>query len=328
MRIREIKLPEDFDLMQEIITNSFHYPENPDWNIADDELEGFVDTVNSLKKIWPIMNIAGLFSKTIKHLLMGYIAEVDGIPAGIFMCQRRGSTDKWYVSTVGVLPEFRRRGIARKLVESGIALIKELDGEIALLDVISGNLPAYSLYVDVGFEHYTGLQEYKHKDIEHSQIPEIPKGFELVKLNRYDWKTRFNLMDTITPDKIKEYEPVEVGRFKQPVIMRIVNPLIKFAQGQENIDQVIMYDGKIMGRMHMSLRKKSGGRHNLTLYMDKEYPKLAEFCVAYMLGKIAEMEDGKTLTTAVEQWQPHVSEAFTKFGFEERVEGHRLGLKL
>jgi len=287
MQIREIKLPEDFDLMQEIITKSFHYPENPDWNIEEDELEGFVDTINSLKKIWPIMNFVGLFSKTIKHLLMGYIAEVDGNPAGLFMCQRRGSTDKWYIATVGVLPEFRRKGIARKLVESGVALIKELDGEIALLDVISGNLPAYSLYVDVGFEHYT-----------------------------------------ITPDKIKEYEPVEVGRFKQPAIMRIVLPLLNFAQGNKNIDQVIMYDGKIMGRMFMGLRKKSGGRHNLMLHLDKEYPKLAEFCVAYMLGKISERDDGKVLVTSVEQWQPHVAEAFTKFGFEEKVEGHRLGLKL
>lgn len=328
MQIREIKLPEDFDLMQEIITKSFHYPENPDWNIEEDELEGFVDTINSLKKIWPIMNFVGLFSKTIKHLLMGYIAEVDGNPAGLFMCQRRGSTDKWYIATVGVLPEFRRKGIARKLVESGVALIKGLDGEIALLDVISGNLPAYSLYVDVGFEHYTGSKEYDCKNIEHSETPEFPKDFELVKLDRFDWKTRVELMETITPDKIKEYEPVEVGRFKQPAIMRIVLPLLNFAQGNKNIDQVIMYDGKIMGRMYMGLRKKSGGRHNLMLHLDKEYPKLAEFCVAYMLGKIAEMDDGKALVTSVEQWQPHVVEAFTKFGFEERVEGHRLGLKL
>ena len=50
---------------------------------------------------------------------------------GTSVAMRRGSTDAWIIGNVGVLPEYRRRGIARKIVKAIINLIDERGGRRA-----------------------------------------------------------------------------------------------------------------------------------------------------------------------------------------------------
>lgn len=56
------------------------------------------------------------------------------------------------VDDVFVLPEWRRRGIARRLVGEGIKYLREQGLEEARLDVVQTNEPAISLYRSMGYE--------------------------------------------------------------------------------------------------------------------------------------------------------------------------------
>lgn len=52
---------------------------------------------------------------------------------------------------LAVLPEYGRRGIAKKMVEYAIENAKSRNGKVIRLDVLKGNLPANKLYESMGF---------------------------------------------------------------------------------------------------------------------------------------------------------------------------------
>jgi ribosomal protein S18 acetylase RimI-like enzyme len=55
------------------------------------------------------------------------------------------------VDDVFVLPEWRRRGIARRLVGEGIRYLREQGMQEVRLDVVQTNGPAISLYRSMGY---------------------------------------------------------------------------------------------------------------------------------------------------------------------------------
>lgn len=57
-----------------------------------------------------------------------------------------------YITNVAVLPEYRRAGIGRALVEAAAKGAKERNCSFITLEVRESNLPAISLYESLGFE--------------------------------------------------------------------------------------------------------------------------------------------------------------------------------
>ena len=90
------------------------------------------------------------------------VAEVNGDIAGYIMCRvERGFsklsklnlTRLGHVISIAVLPEYRRRGIAKALLTRAMKILKEEYGcEEVYLEVRVSNQPAISLYRKLGFE--------------------------------------------------------------------------------------------------------------------------------------------------------------------------------
>ena len=90
------------------------------------------------------------------------VAEVDGDIAGYIMCRvERGFsklsklnlTRVGHVISIAVLPEYRRRGIAKALLTRAMKVLKEEYGcEEVYLEVRVSNRPAISLYRKLGFD--------------------------------------------------------------------------------------------------------------------------------------------------------------------------------
>jgi len=89
------------------------------------------------------------------------IAEVNGEIAGYIMCRVERTLSKFerlsfkkvgHIISIAVLPEYRRRGLARSLLENALRILKEnYRCEEAYLEVRVSNLPAISLYQKLGF---------------------------------------------------------------------------------------------------------------------------------------------------------------------------------
>ena len=329
MPIRDLQLPTDLIPLGDLLFDSFHYPENPEWSVKDDEQEQIAETIKNLARIWPIIRVGQLFSSALRNLLRGCVWEEDGKLVGCTTVQPHGNTSVWIVGTVSVLPEYRRRGIARKLVERSLETSREHGGEKAWLDVIDGNLPAYKLYESLGFEAYSGHIDFHIQPEEVPPHPELPPGYTELPLKRFDWQPRYELEKRISPENLLKYEPVEEGRFRQTGIMRLIAPLIIWAQGtRDETFQILDAQGQIVARMGYSVPKKGNGANSIFLRLDPQRPELAPYMVGAMLHQVTTLNPGKRVELSIPLWMQPAIEAAQEAGFEKRLANHRMGLVL
>lgn len=78
------------------------------------------------------------------------VAESRGRLVGMALLSRRG--DRGWISAVGTVPAARRQGIARQMVQALIGNARRLGLREVLLEVITENHKAHSLYLDLGFK--------------------------------------------------------------------------------------------------------------------------------------------------------------------------------
>lgn len=92
------------------------------------------------------------------------VAEVDGQIAGLLQADIKFrpylETEEFcHVGGLGVLPAFRRRGIAKALMDELFAICRDLEIAELSLGVFNDNKGAYKLYEELGF---TPLEQKMH----------------------------------------------------------------------------------------------------------------------------------------------------------------------
>jgi len=78
-------------------------------------------------------------------------ALVEGEPVGLALLSRRA--DRGWISAVGVLPTFRRQGVARAMILHLQHRARALQLRAVTLEVLAQNHPGLRLYAQLGFVH-------------------------------------------------------------------------------------------------------------------------------------------------------------------------------
>lgn len=88
-------------------------------------------------------------SELVNPLSYWLVAIADNVVVGYVGSQTvMGETD---MMNVAVHPDYRRRGIAKALIEALICGLKERDSHCLTLEVRASNSPAIALYTELGF---------------------------------------------------------------------------------------------------------------------------------------------------------------------------------
>ncbi len=103
---------------------------------------------------WPIWDLVGVL--TVSNVVR-LKAGVDGKMVGFIAGDWRRSDHVAWISTVGVLPEYRGQGIGRALIA---ACELRLGGRLIRLSVRSSNQQAIRLYENLGYHHLGTWPEY------------------------------------------------------------------------------------------------------------------------------------------------------------------------
>jgi ribosomal protein S18 acetylase RimI-like enzyme len=283
MSLRQIQLPDYLSVLGDIIAQSFQYPENASWSIQTDEKEQFVGMIRNLKRIWPLIRTIMAISPALREIIQGFVWEEEGRSIGAIMVQRRGSTNNWVIGNVGVLPDYRRQGIARALVEASLERIRHLGGKVAILSVIDGNVPAYNLYRELGFIEYDRTLDYETHSAGISEVPILPDGFFQIPVTSSDWQLRYEFEKRISRESAVGFEPVEVGLYRQSIWMRVLRSIATVAQGLRDTEFMVRDqrggDSVAWGRYAMPRRRE--GIAHLLPRIDPSFPELGK----YMIGK-------------------------------------------
>ena len=94
-----------------------------------------------------------MFGMPGQGMLPGFVWVEDGVIVGNATVRRLGSFGHgWMIGNVAVDPAWRRRGIARQLMQASLDLAREHDADWIALQVRSDNAAAHDLYKSLGFE--------------------------------------------------------------------------------------------------------------------------------------------------------------------------------
>jgi ribosomal protein S18 acetylase RimI-like enzyme len=327
MSSRTFAIPKDIDTMLDVWKLAAHYPDHPEWDMQDEEQEAALDTLRTVKKLWPLIRVLLLISPTMKDMLHGYVWEENGGAVGTANIGRRGKSDTWLVSNVAVLPDHRRKGIARRLVEDCLWLGKEHGAKKIILDVIDGNLPAQHLYERLGFVNYTTSKKFIYETATAPVAQPLPSAYTLELTPPAEWQPRFALAQRITPSIVQEYEPVVESVYRPPRAALILIPLMgRFSGSITRRYKVVAGDGKIVATARYSARKKAGGINDLSINLDPTHAQLALPLLHHLVREIYEASPGRKIDIEIPAWQTDLIEAALKIGFQPRYGYVRMGL--
>ncbi len=330
MELRLLDLPRDLRPLGEMLCDTFQYPENPQWSVQTDEKEEISHMLKTFRRIWPLIRIAQVLAPSLRDMFRGYAAIEDNKIVGVTIVQRHGTTNAWVVGTVGVLPGYRRRGIARAAIEKSLELMREHGAKKTWLGVINGNTPAQRLYESLGFDVYDATTDYSLSDPALPSLSLFPTGFSISRLPRSDWMTRLALEEQIVPKGARQFEPIEKGRFHHPLVLRLLMPLLNFVQRVKEEEYAVRResDGRVIARCKYSASLRGKGVNGISVRLDPEHPDLAAPLVALMLHKVVSQSPRLRVEFGIPRWMPAVGEAAESLGFEKRVEYLKMGLVL
>lgn len=327
MTTRPFQLPQDIDLMNELVIEGFKYPENPEWSVQEDEIQSMIDRVNGAKQLWPILQILRTFVPLFRDILCGFIEEENGKPVGLINYMRQRNEPEWYIANVTVLPMYRRRGIARRLVEATLNELRRREAKLALLDVVAGNDPAFNLYKELGFEAFKQSSEYHYQNESPIADIAVPAGYTLKSLSPLDWKTRYEFAKRVTPEHVTRFEPVTEARFRVPVIMPLFGKLFEAAGGAHSERFAIYAADKVVGIGQYTYRTRPGGKNSAGLSIDPAHPSLAEFILHYVFSKVQKVSPGHRIEIGFDDWESALIACAEEMGCQKRFGSHRMGLR-
>lgn len=327
MSLRPFAMPKDIDSMLEVWSVAAKYPDHPEWDMEDEEQESALDMLRTVKKLWPLFRVLFLISPSMKDMMHGYVWEEGGKRIGTANIGRRGKSDTWMVSNVAVLPDHRRKGLARKLVEACLQLGRERGAKKIILDVIDGNLPAQQLYEKLGFVNYTISVTYDYEAPTSPAEAAWSSDYIITPLKSSEWQPRYQLAQRITPAIVREYEPVVESVYRVPAAARTIMSILSyFTKTTRRRYQVQDKNGQVVAVGRFGALRKKGGPNNLILEIDPNQAELAYPLLVKLVREILELSPGHKIEIQIPVWQTNLIEAVEQLGFKRRYAYARMGL--
>ena len=326
MTIRALNLPKDFAQLEHVLNQTFQYPENPEWSIQPDDKEDIARMIKMLRRLWPIIRSIQAVSPSLRDMLRGFVWEEGNQIGGSVILQRNGTTNTWQISVVGVLPEFRRRGLARKLLTRTLADLRQRGAKRVVLSVIDKNIPAYELYKSLGFEHYSSSVAYHHQC---DHLPEervLPDGFEEIAMSSSDWRVCFQLEEAIAPVTIVRYEPVEIGQFRPHIAMHMLEPVMDRLLRLKQERLLYRRDGQVIGYLTHRTPRSGKGTSSIIARLNPVHAEMAPYMLAKAMRAVMTVNPTLRIHCSAPAWMSPIVDAAKEFGFTEHVRYHKLGL--
>lgn len=330
MPLREFRMPADTSVVVDLIRDSFQYPENESWSIQSDDVQNTADTMTMIRRFWPLVFVLGSLSPNFRNAFRGFIWEEDGKPVALANTGTQGNSNRWWIGNVGVLPAYRRRGLARKLVEACIDLARRHRAPQTVLDVIKGNDPAVKLYESLGFVTYATATTLEFTGKAVPPVQPFPSGYEVTQLPAFDWRPRFELDKRTVPPEVTTFHPLDEQQYRIPLMIRPIAMLLRNVGSSRGRSYAVRHTetGHIAATCGYSGRTRPGGVNGLRVSVDPAHAHIAPAVVSHALHALWTFSPDRRIEIDIPNWQPAAIDALCAAGFHITREMYSMGLKL
>lgn len=278
------------------------------------ELMGF-DAEYLKKRVKQFFGFAGRFLLFLlrvfgKEPLRFFVAEVDGNVVGTTMVSRQGKVG--YISTVMVHPDYRRRGIAKRLLERAVNYIRKSGMERAVLHVDCVNEPAKNLYVKLGFKEFEKMA-YLVGDVNNVSFrPKFMGEVHIRNFQRSDIDSVYELVKFCEDSEHLKVFGFEKKDLKSSFLARLFNIF-------DETKSVVMFKDKVIGYVNIvhTTATEAAQISHICVHPEKHSMGVEELLIYAGINAARKFEAKKVLATVSLRRQELLS-AMKHCGFEEK----------
>jgi ABC-type ATPase with predicted acetyltransferase domain len=157
------------------------------------------------------MNLAG------KGLAPGFVWEENGQIIGNVSLIQSDLSGRFLIANVAVLPEYRRKGIGRMLMQETIDYVQGHQGREILLQVERDNQAAIQLYNNIGFSNIGTIRRWETSTSRLRNLPPAVSDdtFEIRSLRNQDSAAAYHLDRAVTNPNFHWPNPITPNHYKR-----------------------------------------------------------------------------------------------------------------
>ncbi len=315
--IREFFIPDDFHTLYEISSQAFKNDECAELDVSAEELEDLKIVGERLNKLRFLVKVLLKIRPSWADNFRGLIFERDNKPVGISTFRYYPNSDLWFLATIGVLPEYRGQGIAKKIFEAELEYIRARGGKRIIVTIFKQNIPPHKMVFKKGFEIYDS-KVIMHWNKSQFTNPKIPKGYYKAPLCGDNLPDHVIFQQKSIPESVRLYEPVVQYSPGSLWLKKTSNNLSKMLFGHYNYDVHIYEKGTdaLVGFATVNLTSRKGAAVIFLLIHPEHSKNLAHYLISSMVGECQKKNPENDIGLTLGEWQKYELDVAMELGFK------------
>ncbi len=309
--IRRVNLERDLRAIAGLIEEAFSDQMDTGGRATVNELRG-------LSRLGPLLHVAALGDRMLRGIGQGFVWEEDGQIVGnvtLFPADYPPELGRTIIiANVAVAPAYRRRGIARQLMQAALEAIRAGGAAAAILEVEADNTGAQLLYTGLGFHTLRTWHTWRRSS-EAPLPPRPPASPPIIRRPASLWQAEYAMAARVFPQErggLGWQRPLHPREFHRPLAGRIIDLL-----SGTGTERWIVRDGEqVYGSLWARTVFGSGAIQLTLIVSPEEKGRLEAPLLAYGVRQLAPAD--RALTCEHPADDRHASEALRQCGFSIR----------
>ena len=319
--IRAFDISQDINTMTNLVEVAFK-GELERWG------SNFREQMEIAQKMVPLLKVLSRISDVFRHTFDGFVWEEEQDMVSLVIIQKMGlDKTRWLIGNVATHPDYRRKGLARKLIMRAIEHANSKGAEVCTLEVHAEAEPAYNLYRSLGFVHYDSITALKLDGVPDVQVLPLG-GYQIRSMKFSEWQARYELATRETPQGVQAFLPVSMAEHRISPIEYITTPFVMRLQSLKLHRWAIEKDGQLVGTMSLLASKKANIPNDLSIYIEPKHRLLLAEPLLTLALRTLRNYPPQITRVEIRSTYTEMLTLLKKYGFSEIDVNHRLGVKL
>jgi ribosomal protein S18 acetylase RimI-like enzyme len=273
----------------------------------------------------PVLWMLSRLSPEFEALLSGFVWVEGQEVVGTLTLTRLGdSPAHWLISNVAVLPQHRRRGIARQLMTAAVEHVEARNGQVITLQVRSNNTAAYELYASLGFSR---LEQTTTLEREAARRPAITPRLPLRTWGPAESGKALDLARAVVPEAYQSMLPLRRRDYMVTEPSGWSDRVLEMARGYR-VERLVVPDrDQFAASLTMKTQMRRGFHHVEISVRPGWRGRIERELVAHTLARLAERRPRPVLAD-VRSEELDAIVALQEAGFRVSHILDRLGLQI